>query len=624
MAENLVTRNGTYYVRMQAPKALQELRKSLGKTGTNDVWRSLGTKDRTEAKARFPLVLLEIQQAFEAEKAALLRAVAKPPKPPLVVPDEHALQSAVFHFIRAELHQDEVQRINRPTFRQAEMARARLVAECATNPPSSALEAVVRVLSIQCPEEIAAWESEKRERLAEELKQCLARNEFALVDWAIAELAHTNHWAIEPDSLTYKQLGRMLIKGWLQVLSTARKRDQGLYEEPDSSLLVSPVPTHAPTVAAANEGRAIRKLKKGEGLRDYFEDYLKEARAGLRPNGLKDSRATIRQFIECAGDKPVTEYTRSDVARFKRLLSQAPARSEKLFPGVPLPKAVELNRKAGKPLMKDATVRNKLSILSAFGKWLEGNVDGVDASNFQTTLPPRKNSNRMNPFTDDEVRRILNAPSFVGCESEKNQSKPGSHRIRDWRFWLPLVQAFTGARLNEVTQLKVEDLSKKDGVWGFFISDGDGRSLKTESSKRWVPMHSKLEELGLLDYREKTAAAGHSDLWPDIPLTNGRRSDRAGKWFRGFLTRIGVKGEGDLGGSHRWRHTIADALRRGGVDEHEIAQLLGHSYDVAKMTSHYGLEAAITPARRRELIERVCYPSVDFSLLTDTGAPGAP
>src|SRR5690606_23039221 len=108
MAENLVTRNGTYYVRMQAPKALQELRKSLGKTGTNDVWRSLGTKDRTEAKARFPLVLLEIQQAFEAEKAALLRAVAKPPKPPLVVPDEHALQSAVFHFIRAELHQDEV------------------------------------------------------------------------------------------------------------------------------------------------------------------------------------------------------------------------------------------------------------------------------------------------------------------------------------------------------------------------------------------------------------------------------------------------------------------------------------------------------------------------------------
>ncbi|RYZ78260.1 MAG: hypothetical protein EOP04_30060 [Proteobacteria bacterium] len=49
------------------------------------------------------------------------------------------------------------------------------------------------------------------------------------------------------------------------------------------------------------------------------------------------------------------------MTKFKRLLSDTPVGVEKLFPGVPLPKAVELNRKLKHPLLKDNSVRNKLS-----------------------------------------------------------------------------------------------------------------------------------------------------------------------------------------------------------------------------------------------------------------------
>lgn len=151
----------------------------------------------------------------------------------------------------------------------------------------------------------------------------------------------------------------------------------------------------------------------------------------------------------------------------------------------------------------------------------------------------------MEPFSDEAVRKILNALAFVGCESERNQGKPGNHRIRDWRYWLPLVQAFTGARLNEVTQLKVSDIAQRDGIWGLTITDGGkGQSLKTSSSKRWVPVHPRLLDLGLVAYRDRVAEQGHEDLWPDIPTSrDGRRSDHAGKWFWRLLSRIGVKGD---------------------------------------------------------------------------------
>src|SRR5690606_21379887 len=136
------------------------------------------------------------------------------------------------------------------------------------------------------------------------------------------------------------------------------------------------------------------------------------------------------------------------------------------------------------PLLKSNSIRNKLSALSAFGKWLEGNIPGVTASNFATTLPPKRDKSRMEPFTPDEVRAILNAHAFVGCQSEQNQTEPGNHKIRDWRYWIPLMLAFTGARLNEIVQLQVADIQVTDGVWTFAITDqGVGQSLKTADSR---------------------------------------------------------------------------------------------------------------------------------------------
>ena len=611
MAENLTQRGAVYYARVATPQSLQLLRLSTdGTRGKKDVWKSLGTKDLPTAKRRLATVLADIYAAFAAEEAELRHRGARNP----TKPSEHDLERASFEFIHQELHLDEVARANRPSAALVEAKRQALVKRVQGRPTTDLMTVFLEpggLLEWEALAGVAEADAERRTYLANELRQHLTENQFVLVDWAIRDIAQRNAWVIEHESADYKTLGRRLLRGWLAALETAAKRDQGVYDQATVHQLAPTAPArHAPEPASQNP-------RKGEGVRDYFDAYLKERKAQLSHNGKIDARATLRQFIDCAGDKAVTSYGKADMTAFKRMLLRAPARTEKLYPGLPLPKAVERNRQDGHPVLSANSIRNKLSVLSAFGKWLEENVDGVDASNFRTSLPPKKDGKRMEPFNQAEIASILNARAFTGCESEKNQLAPGEYRIRDWRYWLPLLAAFTGARLNEITQLKVKDVVCIDGIWVLEITDeGTQQSLKTNQSKRRVPVHPQLIELGFLALRDEAERGGKADLFHAIQVDrDGRRSTGAGKWFRKFLTRIGVKGKDDLGAAHRWRHTLTDALRRGGVEDYEAATVLGHKIDVAKMTGHYGREVTMTLAQRRDLIAKAEYPSVDFLLL---------
>lgn len=611
MAENLIERAGVWYARVQAPKELRDLRKLYGHSGRNDIWQSLGTKDRASAKRALPEVLSKIYRELDAELARLRQLQPNP----LTVPNEHDIERAVWDFNQRELGWDERQRLIRPTAEQVRVMATNLQEQLKRNPPATELEMLGRpgVLEILSASDASASAAEYRVILAGELREHLRQNEFVLVDWAIFTAARDHGWLVEPGSDTYKLLGRCLIKAWLHVLDVAQRRDSGVYEGAAEVVQLAPARFSGPSSDAHRLAP-----KKGERLSDYLDAYLREQKGHVKVNARKDATATVRQFVEAVGEKPVRAYTRDDMAQFKRLLVQAPKNTTKLYPGVNFPEAVRRNSQDGHAVLTTSSVRNKLSMLSAFGAWLENNVQGVDAGNFSTTLPPPRNKEkaRMEPFSAEDVKAVLNATAFTGCQSEKNQQLPGEVKIRDWRFWVTLIAAFTGARLNEITQLEIADVRQEAGIWVFDISDEDGRSLKTTTSRRQVPIHPMLIHLGLLEFRERMSHSGHSALFHDIPVDiDGRRSQRAGKWFRTFLTRIAVKGRGDLGGAHRWRHTITDALRRAGVEDYQSAALLGHRIDVAKMTGHYGREVTMTLQQRAELIAKVEYPSVDFDAL---------
>ena len=107
-------------------------------------------------------------------------------------------------------------------------------------------------------------------------------------------------------------------------------------------------------------------------------------------------------------------------------------------------------------------------------------------------------------------------------------------------------RAVYGARLNEIAQIHFADIREVDGLWCFDLNDDDDtKKLKTDASRRLVPMHSRLIELGMLDYVQTLRASGAQKLFPDFQFCPKNGWGRSlGRWFNDrFLVQIGLKGK---------------------------------------------------------------------------------
>jgi integrase len=146
---------------------------------------------------------------------------------------------------------------------------------------------------------------------------------------------------------------------------------------------------------------------------------------------------------------------------------------------------------------------------------------------------------------------------------------------------MPLVSLLTGARLNEIAQLRLDDLRQdpETGIWIIDIDTEGDRSVKTVSSRRQVPLHGELIRLGLLRYREGLLNAGAkstSSLWPELSSADPKyRSTAWSKWFNRYLREtIGIKEPSKV--FHSFRHTFKRLGRNAGLTEEVHDALTGH------------------------------------------------
>ena len=94
-------------------------------------------------------------------------------------------------------------------------------------------------------------------------------------------------------------------------------------------------------------------------------------------------------------------------------------------------------------------------------------------------------------FTSEELDLVLGGD--LKAESLQ-QNKPE-------RYWVTMLAAYSGARLNEICQLDVADIEQKDGIWIIRLeSNNKDKSIKTSAGNRIVPLHPKLLQLGFLNY----------------------------------------------------------------------------------------------------------------------------
>jgi integrase len=238
----------------------------------------------------------------------------------------------------------------------------------------------------------------------------------------------------------------------------------------------------------------------------------------------------------------------------------------------------------------------------------EGYIDKVPGANVKVAgvkkLAPGE---QRDPYSPDQLTKIIKSPLYTGHLSEACRHKPGQLLVRDGYFWVPLIALLSGMRLGEILQLMKSDVKEENGIWYFDVTKGEGKSLKTASSKRRVPIHRTLLDLGLLEYVQSGQQSGR--IFPEIKKgSDGYHSHHFSKWWGRFAGHIGFRSPRTA--FHSFRHNFMDALRAAELPEYVNKALVGHSDK--SVHSQYGGGEKLSQLKAS--IDQVSY-DIDFTEL---------
>jgi integrase len=297
-----------------------------------------------------------------------------------------------------------------------------------------------------------------------------------------------------------------------------------------------------------------------------FDQFASERLADAREKSRDTMRQHLNVFIELMGDLPVSRLDKQVVRAFiKQLKSYPTHRNHGRWKSMSLDDI----RAAGKKPISDTTQSNIVGNLHTFAGWLV-EVDALASNPFKIKL--KKKAKAPDPdrtWTEEELRRWFHSDLLLKHRDSSQWA---------WKYWLPLIAIYCGARLEELAALSPEDFFEHDDVQAFKIHGEDGRFVKNVSSWRVVPVHSHLVDLGLLDY--VASRRGNERLFTIEPY-KGQYGKRASKAFVYLRNQLGISPD-----FHGYRHTVIEALKLKGVSLTHIEWLVGHTG--TSMSSHYG------------------------------------
>jgi hypothetical protein len=345
---------------------------------------------------------------------------------------------------------------------------------------------------------------------------------------------------------------------------------------------------------------------------------------GLGAKGLDRQRATIALIREIVGDAtPVDAVDYDACLRVRTVLARLPANRTKLYGNLPIDQAIARAEKEGKPLLAPVTQERYLATLRDILD-LAAKKQLISVNSAVGLRPIRRDtvaaSDKRKPFTLQQIADFFKSGFYPECAKHK---PPFAHDETGWRFWLPVLALFTGARPNEMAQMLVADLKQtEEGIWYLDIeattdededSNGAAKTLKTATSRRKIPLHPEVIKLGFVQFVEQRKKSGVGPrLFPDLkPDTYGNHATYALKRFREVYLPGAIKLL-PRQSFYSFRHAWRDALRRIDAPDSTLAAVGGWSQ--GKLTSDaYG--DAFDPDHQIKIIKQISFPGLDLTPL---------
>lgn len=280
----------------------------------------------------------------------------------------------------------------------------------------------------------------------------------------------------------------------------------------------------------------------------YLDEHKEHAGEGTH----RDVKSSCKTIAEILGDLDLKTHKREDMKNLKANLS------------------------VGRSV---STVSKILGTLATVMKWAVNN-DYLTKALTEGLKPTKGTDSSREAFSQDQVKALMAHAKTLPVDS--------------WQRWALSLGVITGTRIEELRQLTKADVKQVAGVWVIDINRNDGKTAKTNSALRVIPLtdgaygfdlQAFLEFVEKADCRLFTLGGGQFSV-----LLNGMLRDVLD--LKADRTRT----------FHSLRHSLAGALKAAEVPVGTAESILGHAsgsitYDL------YGAGSAVEVGRMAEALK---------------------
>jgi integrase len=437
--------------------------------------------------------------------------------------------------------------------------------------------------------------------IREDIIGYLGVGEYQTVEEIVADLLKNNEIeGIETASTAHVKLCRGVLRAQLRGIELEKQHLSGGFSESPEASFREQLPSSLRRAKVKDEGQLISEV---------IDLYAEEAKINWRTKTRDENLSILNLFKEVVGDVPIQSINRMKVGEFKQTLLKLPPNMKKnpRYRNRSIPQILKM--KVPKTL-SNTTVAKYLTRVGALFEYAckNGLYEGANPATEMSPPTDKRAHEARAPFVKDELMKLFHSEDYL----KDRHDKP-------YKFWMPILALYTGARLNELAQLHLSDIRRtEDGVWVFDINDEEGKRLKAKSSKRIIPIHSfLLNDLNFLSYMGHLKAKGEQRLFPELREGRDGYGRSVSRWFNEtYRHKCGiVLTDGRKRDFHSFRDTFITHLVHQKVNDRMRLQVAGHSAG-KDMTSVY---ADPFPAKQLhdEIISKLDY-GIDLSHLKNS------
>ncbi|MCE8523363.1 integrase [Ruegeria pomeroyi] len=283
----------------------------------------------------------------------------------------------------------------------------------------------------------------------------------ALVGAQIERFRAAGNLDAEPGSNAWREIARALCHAELEALARVVERDEGDF-------------SGTPSAPIIKDAQPPEKAPEPISLKRLWTDYINgRVQAGfMRDNGqrLRPVIESLRKFLKHDDARRVTK---KDLLAWRDHLMK------------------ELSAKTVNDIYLSG-------VRSVFAWAFENDRLPENVAATVRQPKPKKVYGRERGYTDIEAKGVLKASRAYQPKADEFGYVRESEKGANVKRWVPIICAFTGARVSEITQLRKEDIRKVDGCWVARITP-DAGTVKA-GDFRDVPLHSQIIKEGFAEF----------------------------------------------------------------------------------------------------------------------------